>query len=254
VITVDFQKVGLKPGYRVLDIGCGSGRHTCAAYQYKNVMAVGADLCFEDLKKAKERLDYHDKLKAHGGGHWGLSVADIQNLPFADNYFDLVICSEVMEHIPEHEKAICEVIRVLKTEKHLVISVPRYFPERICWALSDEYFNANQGHVRIYKKSELIDLVENAGVSHWGTGHAHSIHSPYWWLKCLVGPTREDSPMVNLYHRFLSWDIMEKPRLTRFLDYLLNPVLGKSLVLYFKKTASNTALSPNSTCRNGFSN
>ena len=128
-----------------------------------------------------------------------------------------------------------EIIRVLKPGHELVVSVPRLFPEKICWMLSDEYFNANQGHVRIYRKKVIVAKLEKHGVSHWATHFAHSLHAPYWWLKCLVGPTREDSRSVNLYKRFLTWDIMEKPALTRWLDRLLNPVLGKSLVLYFKK-------------------
>jgi SAM-dependent methyltransferase len=235
VITVDFKKLSIQPGYRVLDIGCGPGRHTCAAYTHKDIFAVGADLCFSDVEKARQRLQYHDELGEHGGGRWGLSVADITHLPFADNAFDLVICSEVMEHIPEHEKAAKEIVRVLKPGRHLAVSVPRFFPERICWALSDEYHQANQGHIRIYKKKEIIALVEKAGVAHWATGYAHSLHSPYWWLKCLVGPTRNDSAAVNLYHRFLTWEMMKKPRMIKFLDRILNPLLGKSLVLYFKK-------------------
>jgi hypothetical protein len=66
-------------------------------------------------------------------------------------------------------------------------------------------------------------------------GVAHSLHAPFWWLKCLVGPDRKDSSAVNLYHRFLTWDIMKKPRVTGWLEKLLNPVMGKSLVLYFRK-------------------
>ena len=235
MITVDFSKLKIKPGFRILDMGCGNGRHVSAAYQFKDVTVVGADLCFDDLKKAEERLDYHDELGAHGGGNWGLLTANILDLPFPDDSFDLVICSEVMEHIPDHESAIKELIRVLKPDNHLVISVPRYFPEKICWMLSDDYFNANQGHVRIYRKKQLIEMAKNAGVRHWGTSLAHSLHAPYWWLKCFVGPTREDSFAVNLYHRFLTWDIMEKPALTRHMDYFLNPILAKSLVLYFHK-------------------
>ena len=235
MITVDFSKLDIKPGFRILDMGCGNGRHTSAAYQFKNVTVVGADLCHDDLRKAVERMAYHDDLGAHGGGQWGLSVADILALPFADNTFDLVICSEVMEHIPDHEAAVNELIRVLKPDHHLVISVPRFFPEKICWMLSDDYFNANQGHVRIYRKKQLIRMTEAAGVRHWGTGFAHSLHAPYWWLKCFVGPTREDALAVNLYHRFLTWDIMEKPAITRWLDRFLNPLLAKSLVLYFHK-------------------
>ncbi|MBA4369929.1 MAG: SAM-dependent methyltransferase, partial [Desulfobacterium sp.] len=53
--------------------------------------------------------------------------------------------------------------------------------------------------------------------------------------KCFVGPTREDSVVVNLYKRFLTWDIMKKPLITRWIDRLLNPIVGKSLVLYFTK-------------------
>ncbi|MBU4055579.1 MAG: methyltransferase domain-containing protein [Proteobacteria bacterium] len=237
MITVDFEKLGIKPGYRILDMGCGSGRHVSGAYQFKDVVVMGADLCFEDLQKAKDRLIFHDELGAHGGGKWGLSAANILHLPFADHCFDLVICSEVMEHIPDHVSALKEIIRVLKPGRPLVISVPRYFPEKICWLLSDEYFNANQGHVRIYRKKELINLVESHGLTHRGTGFAHSLHAPYWWLKCFVGPTRTDSFPVNLYHRFLTWDMMKKPFVTRKLEYFLNPILAKSLVLYFQKPA-----------------
>lgn len=235
MITVDFSKLAIKPGFRILDMGCGSGRHVSGAYQFKEVTAVGADLCFEDLKKARERLDFHDALGEHGGGRWALASANILNLPFPDHCFDLVICSEVMEHIPDHHGALKELVRVLKPGRHLVLSVPRYFPEKICWLLSEEYFNANQGHVRIYRKKELVGMVEHEGLTHWKTGFAHSLHAPYWWLKCFVGPTRTDSTPVNLYHRFLTWDMMQKPILTRKLEHFLNPVLAKSLVLYFHK-------------------
>jgi len=82
---------------------------------------------------------------------------------------------------------------------------------------------------------ELIKAVEKAGTIYFYSHFAHSIHAPYWWLKCLVGPTRDDSWMVNLYKRFLTWDIMDKPWITRFVDRLLNPLMGKSVVLYFTK-------------------
>lgn len=235
MITVDFKKVDIRPGYRILDIGCGSGRHTCAAYRFEKAIVIGADLNFKDTCEARKRLLYHDALGEHGGGKWIISVADITHLPFQDNAFDLVICSEVLEHIPDDQSAMKEIVRILKPGKTLVVSVPRYFPERICWALSDEYYNANQGHVRIYKKKELVRSLESKGLRNWAAHFAHSLHSPYWWLKCFVGPTREDSLLVNLYHRFLTWDIMKKPAATRFLDKLLNPVAGKSLVLYFTK-------------------
>jgi len=235
MITVDFSRLTVESGARILDIGCGSGRHTCEAYRLEKAAVTGADLNPRDLHEARSRLEFHDRLGEHGGGTWSLSAADVTRLPFADACFDLVICSEVLEHIPDHRKAMQEIIRVLKPGSPLVVSVPRYLPERICWVLSDEYFNANQGHVRIYRKNDLIHHLECAGTRFQGHHYAHSLHAPFWWLKCLVGPTRTDSPAVNLYHRFLVWDMMAKPWITRLLDRLLNPLLGKSLVLYFQK-------------------
>jgi len=235
VITVDFDRLNIKPGYRILDIGCGSGRHTCAAYRFKNVVAIGADISHAELLAAKNRLKLHERLGENDGGIWGLSMADIKNLPFKDDFFDLVICSEVLEHIAEDKSAAGEIIRVLKPGHTLVVSVPRYLPERICWTLSTEYTNSNSGHIRIYRKKMLIALLENCGVKRRALHYAHSLHTPYWWLKCLLGPNRKDAVLVNLYHRFLTWDIMKKPKWVGWTDRLLNWILGKSLVVYLRK-------------------
>jgi len=235
VITVDFDRLRIRPGYRILDIGCGSGRHACAASRFEKVVVIGSDISFDDVMEAKKKLIYQESLGEHGGGVWGTMASDILSLPFRSSAFDLVILSEVLEHIHNQDAAIREAIRVLKPGRDLVVSVPRYLPERICWALSENYHKANNGHIRIYKRKKLTTRLEDAGVRKWTAHFAHSLHTPYWWLKCLVDPTRDDSKLVNLYHRFLVWDMMKKPMFTRFLDYLLNPVLGKSVVLYMRK-------------------
>ena len=237
MITVDFSRIPLDPGSRILDIGCGNGRHVCEAYRLRDASVAGADLDFKNVLEARERLRFHDQLGEHGGGTWHLNVADIGHLPYNSRVFDLVICSEVMEHIQDEHAAISELKRVLKPGQFLALSVPRNLPERVCWLLSDEYHQVNQGHVRIYTKEAMIHLFESNGFTLLGTHFAHSLHTPYWWLKCLVGPTREDHPLVRAYHRFLTWDIMQKPRLTRRLDQFLNPLMGKSLVLYFRKNS-----------------
>ena len=235
MVTVDFNRIPLQPGDCVLDIGCGTGRHMAAAYQLPGITVVGVDISRNDIQDARGRMRFHDQLGAHGGGIWLLSVSSITNLPFMDATFDGVICSEVLEHIPDEKTAIQEIIRVLKPGKTLAVSVPRYFPERICWLLSDAYHQTANGHIRIYHKRQLIKTLKIHGAQRVASHFAHGIHTPFWWLKCLAGIHRGDVALVNAYHRLLTWDIMKRPAITRFLDRLMNPLLGKSLVLYCHK-------------------
>jgi SAM-dependent methyltransferase len=208
-----------------------------AALRFLEAKVVGADIDIDDAVAAKSRLNTHQKNGGHGNSD--VIAADVCALPFQDNFFDLILCSEVLEHIQHHKIAVSEIARVLKPGRNLVVSVPRYLPERICWALSDGYRNAPGGHVRIYSLKALTGLLQRAGLIRWGLHFAHSLHTPYWWLKCLVGPDRGDCNLVNQYHRFLVWDMMKKPWITQILEKMLNPVLGKSIVLYLKKEDIN---------------
>jgi SAM-dependent methyltransferase len=237
VLTVDFARLGIRSGQRILDIGCGSGRHACAAHRRPAVMVIGADLRMKDLAAAREALRLHDRLGEHGGGHWALSAADVCRLPFRSNAFDRVICSEVLEHVPDDRRAAAELARVLKPDGTLAVSVPRQWPERICWRLSKTYCRQAGGHIRIYRQKSLIRRLRAAGLRPLAVHHAHGFHTPYWWLKCLVGPQNESHPLVRLYHRFLVWEMMKNPRWTRIVEKMLNPVMGKSLVVYFRKNA-----------------
>lgn len=235
MITIDYNRLGISPGDRILDMGCGPGRHVCGACADYEAVVTGADINVADLRQATTNIFLHE---AYGGklrGGWGLSAADITNLPFGDNAFDHVICSEVLEHIPDDRKAAKELVRVLKPGGTLAVSVPRFLPEKICWALSSAYCSTKGGHVRIYKKDDIIALFRNMGLKKRFLHYAHGIHTPYWWIKCMVGPENESALPVWLYKRFLTWDIMQKPMLTRTIDSMLNPVMGKSVVVYFRK-------------------
>jgi SAM-dependent methyltransferase len=161
--------------------------------------------------------------------------ASSYDLPFADASFDCVIISEVLEHLHDDNAAISEITRVLKPGGVLAASVPRQGPETVCWMLSKDYPMKPGGHIRIYRRAELRRKIERAGYRIEAGHFAHGLHSPYWWLKCLVGIDNDEFPLVRAYHRLLVWDMMARPVLTRALEAVLNPLIGKSVVVYARK-------------------
>lgn len=229
---MDYDRLGLRPGDLVLDLGCGTGRHAFEALR-RGARVVALDLGREDLAQARDWMAAMAEDGQAPGPASGLAVqGDALRLPFADGVFDRVVVSEVLEHIPDDRGAIAEIRRVLRPGGTLAATVPRWFPERVCWMLSEEYHTNPGGHVRIYRASELREKLAAAGFRVQAERHAHALHAPYWWLKCAVGVRRDDHPLARLYHRLLVWDITARPALTRLLEGALNPLLGKSVVLY----------------------
>jgi SAM-dependent methyltransferase len=227
--TVDFRRFPLRDGDLVLDLGCGEGRHALEALQRRNVEVVATDLNLADLKTARTR---HAALGTESQKLYPV-VANALRLPYPDQCFDRVICAEVLEHLPDYQGALAEMRRVLKPGGLLAISVPRFGPEWICWKLARGYRETPGGHVRIFRHGELLQAVLRHDMFCYDKHWAHALHSPYWWLKCLFWDRPDEVALVRAYHRFLVWDLLSRPPLTRLLDRLLNPLIGKSTVLYF---------------------
>ncbi|MET0235899.1 MAG: class I SAM-dependent methyltransferase [Kibdelosporangium sp.] len=235
MLTVHFGHFRIGNGDRVLDLGCGGGRHAFEACK-RGADVVALDVDSADLKDVRDMF----RALADAGETVGPAVAVRASglaLPFPDGTFDRVIAAEILEHVPDDETMIAEAARVLRPGGMIAVTVPRWWPERICWALSDPYHEIEGGHVRIYRRRQLTRRLRAAGLEPVRTHHAHALHSPYWWLKCAVG-LDTDTAAVRLYHRFLCWEIVRKPRLIRLLDRALNPLLGKSFVIYARKAGS----------------
>jgi SAM-dependent methyltransferase len=235
MLTVDFDRLGLGRGDRVLDMGCGAGRHAFEMYR-RGGDVIAFDQDGDELAAV---LDLFGAMRDAGevpdGAEADIKQGDALSLPFADGEFDRIVAAEVLEHIPEDTTAIAEVARVLRPGGTLAVTVPRWLPEKVCWALSREYHEVEGGHVRIYTGDELVGKLRDAGLVLEGSDHVHGLHSPYWWIKCAVGVTKDRHPLVRAYHRLLVWDIMRRPRATRLAELALNPLIGKSLVVYLRK-------------------
>jgi len=237
MLTVDFDKLDLRPGHLVLDMGAGAGRHAFEVFR-RGAHIVALDYSLADLKDVSGLFAaMRDADEAPAGTVAATVNGDGTRLPFPDDTFDRIICSEVMEHIPDDSAAAAELARVLKPGGTIAVTVPTWLPEKVCWALSDEYHApfVEGGHVRIFTEASLRTRFRDAGLKPGAVHHAHALHSPYWWLKCAVGPTNDTNPLVQAYLKLLVWDITKAPKLTRWTEKVLNPVLGKSLVLYSKK-------------------
>jgi SAM-dependent methyltransferase len=216
-------------------MGCGGGRHAFAALK-RGATVVALDYSEGELKDVRATVGaMHQAGEIPADQPWGTVNGDALALPFPDDSFDRVVCSEVLEHIWDHRGAIAELVRVLKPGGRMAVTVPTRWPERVCWTLDYHYHDTPGGHVRIFRQHELEQDLEASGLWLRGSHHAHALHSPYWWIRCAGGVDEPDKPVARRYHDFLVWQLTENPRWLAAVDRALNPVLGKSLVVYTQK-------------------
>ena len=239
MLTVDYDRLELKPGMTVLDLGAGFGRHAFETAR-RGGHVIATDLALDEMR---DTLNTLAAMIVDSELPEGVTASCLQAnglaMPFADASFDRIIVSEVLEHVPDDLAVMTELFRLLKPGGRLAATVPSAVPEQICWWLNDAYHapKAVGGHVRIYHQPELRTKLASVGFEPGESHRAHALHSPYWWLKCAVGIDNDDNPLVRSYLKLLTWDIVKAPTLTRTADRILNPVLGKSLVVYADRPA-----------------
>jgi SAM-dependent methyltransferase len=241
MLTVDFSRFPVGPGDQLLDLGCGAGRHAFEAVR-RGGHVVALDTDEGELQQVAAMFAAMSEAgEVPASASASVTAADAAAMPFPDGCFDRVIAAEVLEHIPADQAAMNEIARVLRPGGVAAVTVPAWLPERICWRLSDDYHTVPGGHLRIFTRGELEAKLALAGLSVGGHHHAHALHAPYWWLKCAVGVRNDDHPLARAYHRLLVWEIIKKPAVMRMADRALNPLIGKSIVIYAVKPATGAA-------------
>lgn len=146
---VMLQKIILSYGYKVLDVGCGTGElMSQVILEDSSREVVGIDLSEEMIKVAKMKIK--DKGK--------LILGDAENLPFQDNYFDIVYCNDSFHHYPQPMKALSEMNRVLKVGGTLIIG--DCYQKGILRYIMNIFMKFGQeGDVKLYSEKEMKNML-----------------------------------------------------------------------------------------------
>src|SRR4030042_6405078 len=164
------EEIDPRQGDRILEIGCGDGfyLHLLSNLGINNLEIVGCDIDSNALASARKNLK---------GKNIRLIKNDLmKGLPFKNNFFDKIIMSEVLEHLPDDLKGLREAKRVLKRGGKLVVSVPNHnYPflwDPVNWII-ENFFGTHikkgfwagiwNQHLRLYKPKEIKIIIEKAG-------------------------------------------------------------------------------------------
>ena len=133
MLTVRYDRLGLRPGERLLDLGCGFGRHAFEAGR-RGAHVVALDRADTELKEVRNTFGAMAEAgEVDESACVGTVQGDANSLPFTDGAFDRIVASEVIEHVADDAGALAELARVLRPGGVLAVTVPAEGPEKICW-------------------------------------------------------------------------------------------------------------------------
>lgn len=234
--AIDPERLDLGPDMRVLDVGCGTGRHILELSRFEGTY-MGLDMADDDLKRMRYLLTMAQR-EGNVAGDVHILQGDGARLPFADYEFDNVICTETLEHVDNDEAMLEDLVRVLKPGGVLCISVPDEYSERLLWRLSPRYRTAPGGHVRIYRRKQIKSMLKEHGAVPYTVQYRHSAESVRWLAHSVIDKEWGKPGRVTKGIRWL----LDTPshrnwRSLAWLDAAFNHVLPKSIVLYGRKAS-----------------
>ncbi|HST54710.1 MAG TPA: class I SAM-dependent methyltransferase [Solirubrobacteraceae bacterium] len=157
VLDVVVRRIGVAPGARILDAGCGSGRNMVELGRFGTV--TGIELSETSVELARER----------GAGE--VVQGSLLEMVFADDSFELAASLDVIEHLEDDRKALRELRRVVVPGGALLIMVPAY---QWLWSAHDEINH----HHRRYNRRTLLAAASDAGWVCERTTHFNSLLLP----------------------------------------------------------------------------
>lgn len=161
------------PADTYLDVGCGDGGATLfAARQGSRVIAT-------DVRPDKLAV-LGRQLAAAGATAYECILSDTNPLPLPDETATRITCSEVLEHVPDPESFIRELVRVGATESLYLLTVPDPASEAVQQELAGETYWRPPNHVRIFEREDFARLVTDAGLE-IEARHSVGFYTSVWW-------------------------------------------------------------------------
>jgi ubiquinone/menaquinone biosynthesis C-methylase UbiE len=191
-----------RPGARILDVGCYDGyllrelRRRCATE------GVGIDISAHALGLAQSRA---------GGERTRFVLSGAVPLPFASEAFDVIVCSEILEHLPDLDGALAEIARVLVRGGRVYATMPNALdqvwpPLRVICRRVDRI----EGHLRRLSREEFIRVMRDYGLEATTTRYRGFAASALWYSLLIYKPRvkRQAISMVSrksIPSRLLRW-------------------------------------------------
>lgn len=232
--SIDPALLDIGAGDRVIDLGCGTGRHVLELAKSPGIV-LGADLSRRDLRVGRFLLEIMRRDgDVRAGVHW-LQTAG-ERLPFVDGAFDRVICTETLEHVDDDSVLARELVRVLKPGGILAVSVPDEYSEKLFWKLSKNYRTHAGGHVRIYRRPQIIALLRDAGLRPYAVRYRHSLETLYWLSHVAFwSDWGKQGRITGALRRALDSQRARTSGIVTAIDDIGNRILPKSIVVYSRK-------------------
>ena len=151
----------LSPGQEILDLGCGDGAFSERMLEHADVSVTAADVADAALARAAARPRLQDARRRDA-----LTLQTVPfdgDLPFADNRFDLVWASEVIEHVADTGRWLSEVRRVLKPGSTLLVSTPNHTRLRLAVTGIGAVSQPLGDHLHLYDRRSLSTVLGEFG-------------------------------------------------------------------------------------------
>ncbi len=168
----DHMYRALRPmlGEKILEVGAGVGNMTAFLLRHGEVTAT--DIDEPSLERLRQRFGDRGNLHVH---RWDLA----EPYPDSEARFDTVVCINVLEHIEDEDRALREMLRLLKPGGRLALLVPQGM-----WLYGP--FDKKIGHYRRYSPEGLQRAIEGAGFTVRRVVHFNLLGVPGWWLNAKV--------------------------------------------------------------------